>query len=371
MKINSKNERVKRRFYDWLKEAVGYSPQTIDGIAAALDLFEEYTGHKDFLSFAAEQAVLFKEWFGTRERQGRPMALSTMHGHMRSLRKFFAWLHTQPGYKTRVTPDKIEYLKLTLKDERMATQFVPRNFPPLEYVQQLVGSIKVSNEVDMRDRALISFTLLTGIRNAAIATLSMNSFDQQNMLIIQNPIKGVKTKYSKYIPSIIFKFDESMLAFFMEWVTCLKGKGFGSGDPLFPRTKSVKDSNGFCFIESGEVEPVFWSGTGCISAIFKRRAQAAGLPAFPPHTFRHLAVKLALEQCRTGEQIKAVSQNFGHAHIATTLTSYANFNPAQLAEILHGLDREAAIDPVVISKFIKIITKYQGTGTNGGGADGN
>jgi hypothetical protein len=48
----------------------------------------------------------------------------------------------------------------------------------LEYVRRLVDSIVVSNEIDQRDRAMISFTLLSGMRDQAIASLPLGCFDE-------------------------------------------------------------------------------------------------------------------------------------------------------------------------------------------------
>ena len=36
--------------------------------------------------------------------------------------------------------------------------------------------------------------------------------------------------------------------------------------------------------------------------------------------------------------MKAISQNFGHEHIATTLSSYANYAPQRLSEIINTTD---------------------------------
>jgi integrase len=118
----------------------------------------------------------------------------------------------------------------------------------------------------------------------------------------------------------------------------LRTKGFGSQDPLFPRSKLTQGEDSLSFQIATEVEPIFWKGTGRIRDIFKKRAEAAGLRYHPPHSFRHLAVELALKYCNTGEQFKAISQNFGHDHVATTISSYANYNPQKLSHILKSMD---------------------------------
>lgn len=102
---------------------------------------------------------------------------------------------------------------------------------------------------------------------------------------------------------------------------------------------------------SSEVEPAFWQGTGRIREIFKRRSQEAGLPYFPPHTFRHLAINLAFKACRNGEEVKAISQNFGHEHIATTVSVYGNYDPSRLTEIIKGLDFSGKRQPTLIDQI--------------------
>ncbi len=50
---NPNNERIKRRYFAYLKEAKRQSEPTVDGIAKALDRFEIDTKHRDFKEGAA------------------------------------------------------------------------------------------------------------------------------------------------------------------------------------------------------------------------------------------------------------------------------------------------------------------------------
>ena len=47
-KYNAANERIKRRYFAFLKEAKRYSEPTIDAATKALIRFEEYTKYRDF-----------------------------------------------------------------------------------------------------------------------------------------------------------------------------------------------------------------------------------------------------------------------------------------------------------------------------------
>jgi hypothetical protein len=59
-KHNAGNERIKHRYFVYLKEAKRRSEATVDAAAKALDRFEVWTNHRDFKAFHFEQAVSFK-----------------------------------------------------------------------------------------------------------------------------------------------------------------------------------------------------------------------------------------------------------------------------------------------------------------------
>jgi integrase/recombinase XerD len=346
-KVNAKNERTKRSFFRYLKNADGCCDSTINNIESAILLWQEFSKDEDFALFNPDKAIAFKQWLAKRVCRGKAISLVTYHSYLRYLRKFFVWLVRETGYRSRIKPNAVDYLKVTEREERMATQSMPRNYPSLAYVKQLVDSIKVTNEIDQRDRALISFTLLSGMRDKAIATLPLGCFDDETLTITQNPRRGVDTKFAKLIPTTLFRFDEQLFQIVIDWPRHLRLKGFGSQDPLFPRSRLEKGKDGLTFEAANEVEPVFWQGTGRVREIFKVRSEKAGLPYFQPHTFRHLAINLAFKACKNGEEIKAISQNFGHEHIPTTLAVYGNYPPSRLAEIITTMDFSGKPQPSV------------------------
>jgi integrase/recombinase XerD len=91
----------------------------------------------------------------------------------------------------------------------------------------------------------------------------------------------------------------------------------------------------------GEVvglKPEHWKTTDPIRTICKRAFEAAGVIYFSPHTFRSTLVLLAQERCRAPAELKAWSQNLGHDHLLTTLTSYGALPEATQAELVAKLD---------------------------------
>ena len=68
-KHNPNNERTKRQYLAYLKEAKRHSEATVDAVAKALARFEEDTKFRDFGAFHTEQAVAFKKRLA--EQKGR------------------------------------------------------------------------------------------------------------------------------------------------------------------------------------------------------------------------------------------------------------------------------------------------------------
>ena len=71
---NAANERIKRRYFTYLTEALGHSEQTIDAVAKAISRFEAYTRFRDFKAFHIEQAKGFKHSLSAQRgsRSGEP-----------------------------------------------------------------------------------------------------------------------------------------------------------------------------------------------------------------------------------------------------------------------------------------------------------
>lgn len=211
-------------------------------------------------------------------------------------------------------------------------------WPSKEHVVALADSIECKAEVDMRDRALISFLLLSGMRDMAVASLPLGCFDPNKLEVRQYPELGVQTKFHKKLITHLFVFDDRLLSHVLDWAKYLTDeKGFSSKDPFFPWNKVVRGCQSGNF-ESTEVEPKFWAGAGPIRRILKDRSEAAGLPYYKPHAFRHAAAQLALRQRTSPEEWRVVSQNLGHESPVTTDTSYAKQSPERVKAVMSSID---------------------------------
>jgi integrase len=339
IRFHPQNERIKQAYFLYQKEADQKSDSTIDAVRKAIVRFEMDTGFKDFKTFNKEQAIAFKKHLAKQKnlRTGQPISKSTMLSTINALQAFFRWLAYQPGYKSKIHIPDIEYLNMSEKDIRTAKAVQFKEFPTIEQIRKVIFDMPTGTEVERRDQALIAFTLLTGMRDSAIASLSLKHIDTSRdpVLVRQDP-NEVRTKFSKTINTYFFPIGDDIRDIALNWIRHLKEeKLYGLNDPVFPSTKIGQDEN-LSFTNLG-IEPVHWSSASPIRKIFKQAFTNAGLKYYTPHLFRNTLADLGQKICKTPEQLKAWSQNLGHENVLTTFTSYGNIDPHRQGEVIKGL----------------------------------
>ena len=281
------NERVKRRYYAYLKEAQRYSDATIDGVAKALARFEEDTQWKDFKRFRQEQAIAFKRHLAEQRNlaTGERLSKATAHSTLAHLKRFFHWLAREPGFKSRLQYSDADYFNLSEKDTRIATAHREPRVATLEQIKRVLAAMPASTDIERRDRALIAFTLLTGARDSAIASMKLKHVDIDAGLVRQDA-REVKTKFSKTFTTYFFPAGEEVRLIVVDWIVFLRTQRlWGSDDPLFPATEVIVDSDQH-FRASG-LRRQGWGSAGPIRSIFRTAFERVGLLYFNPHSFRH------------------------------------------------------------------------------------
>jgi integrase len=337
-KIRYQNEKMKRRYFDWSQGALGYADKTMKVKETALWKFDEFHKYQDYKMFNAETAKRFIKYLETyKTKQGNTLDVRTRYHSVKHVKDFFTWLATQSGYKSKIHLDDVAYLRLSKADTRIATSIKPVKSPSLEYIQKLC-SFEVKDEIDMRDRALIAFTALSAMRDLAIVTLPIGCFEAKELLVKQEPDKGVKTKFSKLIHSTLFVFDADLLKYVLEWQTYItKELLFDNTDPLFPATNiELESETQHTFIAKG-VSKEFWASAEPMRKVFRKRAKQQGLEYYKPHSFRHFATAQALKSATNAEQMKAISQNVGHSKLATTFYGYGSIDNYRLPSIIKDM----------------------------------
>ena len=334
------NERIKRKYFAFLKEAKRHSEPTVDATAKALSRFEGYTRYRDFKAFHFEQAIAFKRHLTEQkgQRSGKKLSKATLHATLTQLKRFFQWLAQQPGYKSRFQYSDAEYFNLSDKDTRVATAQREQKVPTLEQIKHVINTMPPDTDIERRNRALVAFTLLTGARDSAIASMKLKHVDLITNNVNQDA-REVKTKFSKTFHTFFFPVGEDVREIVAAWVLYLRDKKlWGNDDPLFPATLIALGPAGQ-FAATG-LARFNWSTATPIRKIFREAFSSAGLPYFNPHSFRHTLVKLGQEVCKTPEQFKAWSQNLGHEKVLTTFLSYGEVACQRQGEIIRGLEKQ-------------------------------
>jgi integrase/recombinase XerD len=336
---NINNERMKRKYFIFMKEAKRHSEASIDCIAKAITRFEQYNKFKDFKAFHFNQAVGFKNSLLTQKslKTGDNLSKSTINGTCNHLKVFFQWLVQQTGYKSRFNYTDADYFNLSEKDTRIAGAKRKKPVATLEQITHVLEEMPNVTDLEKRNRALMAFTILTGARDGAIASFKIKHVDLVMGSVFQDA-REVKTKFSKTFTTYFFPVGELPIQILTEWVGHLKTELlFSHDDPLFPKTKvaNTKDKK---FSACGVLKE-HWSTANPIREVFKRAFEKAGVQYFNPHSFRDTLVRIGEQLCQSPEEFKAWSQNLGHAGVLTTLYSYGDVPDYRQAELIKKLNQ--------------------------------
>ena len=95
------NERMKRAYFDYLREAKGRSEDSIDAVAKALSRFDGSAGFRDYATFHRKHAMVFKRRLNdqTNARTDERLSRATVVSTLGALRAFFIWLAGRSGFR--------------------------------------------------------------------------------------------------------------------------------------------------------------------------------------------------------------------------------------------------------------------------------
>lgn len=354
---NANNERIKRQYLAYLKEAKSHSEATVDAVAKALSRFEADTKFRDFKAFHFEQAIAFKRHLAEQDSQvtGEKLSKATLHATLADLKRFFQWLAWRPGYKSRLKYADAEYFNLSDKDTRVATARREKKFPTIEQVKHVIAMMPNNTEIERRNRALVAFTLVTGSRDSAIASMKLKHIDLSAGSAYQDA-REVNTKFSKTFTTYFFPVGEYVHQIVADWIKyLLEVKHWGNDDPLFPAT-CVAVGSDQRFMVVG-LKRKNWRNATPIRGIFREAFNAAGLPYFNPHSLRNTLVQFGENVCKTPEDFKAWSQNLGHEKVLTTYCSYGEVASARQGEIIRDITKTKQSEQPNVAELAKALAR--------------
>ncbi|MCY1128021.1 site-specific integrase [Frigidibacter sp. RF13] len=334
-KFVEENERIKRRYLQYLREAKRCDMATVDKTAEGILRFERSTGFKPFKRFHIDQAMKFKAEIcaARNNRTAKPLSKATIDGTLRAVKAFVSWLAGQPGYRSRISYGDAEYFNLNAKDVRVAHAQRDAAYPTMEQCRHAFVQMPSTTPLQRRDKAIFAFLMLTGSRDGAVASFRLKRIDLVQGCAYQDA-RDVRTKFAKSFTTWFLPVDPIYREFFVDWVAFLRNDLlFGNEDALFPKQ------------EIGQVDQAFsvtgfsretYANADAIRSVIKDAFVAAGLPAFAPHSFRKTLVKWADGYFTSREAFKAFSQNIGHDSELTTVGSYLMVSQERQAELMRG-----------------------------------
>ncbi|MGI9350158.1 MAG: site-specific integrase [Rhizobiaceae bacterium] len=335
-KINEENERIKRKFLLYKREADGKDAATIAKIASALLRFEKSINYKSFKSFNHEQVASFKRKL-TREkneRTGKPLGKSTIDAILRELRSFIRFLAGQQGYKSRIAYCDAAYFNNNAKDSRVAHAHRNTRYPTLEQAKHAFNQMPAETDIEFRNKALFAFIMLTGVRVTAASSLKLKHIDLTDGHVFQDA-REVRTKNSKTFTTWFLPIDSDYKTCFYAWVNYLRTeKLFGNDDALFPKP-DIQHVKGKGFQIVGFSRDCY-AGSTKIRDIIKQAFNNAGLTAYAPHSFRKTIVSWGTKAYPDHISWKAFCLNIGHNDTATAIHSYLPISPEQQANLIKG-----------------------------------
>ncbi|PIB26469.1 hypothetical protein BFP76_11165 [Amylibacter kogurei] len=330
---------LKRKYECHLRRAQGLSTTTIDRRLANIDKLADFLGKASIKTFSAsvaikyvDQALAYKN-----ARTGKQRALTTVVSELNHLKKFLIWLHSQPGYKSRIRITDIQYLSVNRKDLRAARAKLKKGQPSIIECRVAFDRMPKETEAQMRDRAMFAMLMLTGARIDALVTLQIRHLNLAGGFVMQCGSDS-RTKNSKTFISGFFPIDKIYEKEIKAWRKyLLREKEFNDADPLFPTTKASKYfSKGKWEIISNE----FYKGPGQPSRVISNAFTLAIGESHGPHSIRRTITKWVAENTQRQDQLKAASLNLGHTEIKTTTSSYLHLTPEQQIQLVHEIGRK-------------------------------
>lgn len=335
-KINEENERIKRRYLQYLKVAKRKDVSTVYKASDDILRFEASTNYASFKRFRIEQAIKFHDRLNSEisKQTGKPLSKSTIRSILSANKGFIFWLADQTGYKSRVRHSDADYFNMDAKGARIASAARETPYPSMQMARHAFSYMPEKTEIERRNKALFAFLMLTGARDGAVASLRIKHINLTDGYVYQDA-RDVRTKNSKTITTYFLPVDAKFLAFFQSWMRHLSDVAlFGPDDPLFPPAKIKPVDGGFKVVG---LQREVYKNANAIRAVIKDAFTRSDLPPFTPHAFRKTLVKWADTAYPTREGFKAFSQNIGHTSVVTTISAYCPVSLDRQGELINSI----------------------------------
>jgi site-specific recombinase XerD len=240
-----------------------------------------------------------------RTRNGLLLKRVSQSYHIIALRAFLRYLLVKRDIPT-LSPDKIELPKQNTRSV---------SFLDPEQIKRLLNSPQISNEIGLRDKAILETFFSTGLRVSELVRLNRDQIDLKRQEF------GVKGKGNK--PRVVFLSDTAS-----QWIERYLQSRQDHFKPLFIRYSGSVDTQ-----KNGEKMRLT---ARFIEKIVAKYARRCGLSIkVSPHTLRH---SFATDLLIGGADLRSVQEMLGHESIRTTqvYTHVTNRHLKEVHKAFHG-----------------------------------
>lgn len=287
-------------FLEHLEVERGRSQKTAENYHLYLQRLVEFAGDVEVNKINAEMVRKWRLWLNRYKNDNDDdLATITQGYHLIALRSFLTYC-AKRNIET-LEPTKIELPKINRKQ----VTFLDR-----DEIKRLVDAIDASNEVGLRDKAIIELLLSSGLRVSELASLNRDHVNTKRREFM------VRGKGQKDRPVFISEQAAQNVANYLE-------RRADSLPPLFisysGRSGSQDNSGDFKRLTSRSIQ-----------RIVQKYAKLAGITKHvSPHTMRH---SFATDLLMNGADLRSVQSMLGHSNIATTQV-YTHVTDQHLKEV--------------------------------------
>jgi len=299
-------EKQIREFLEYIELERGHSALTIRNYDAYLSKFADFAAESGVKEVDKIDLELIKKWRLALHR--RELANKTLNYYMIAIRSFLKYL-------SKIDVDSLAPEKIELADtpERQIS------FLEQEEVDRIFESCTGTEEIDLRNHAILELLFSTGLRVSELTNLNRDNvnLDRREFSVSG---KGGKNR-------VVFMSDTAA-----DTLDQYLAKRFDKDEALFTKVeskketlKSVKEK-----AEDTKEESRGRLTSRQIERIVQGAAKKAGIvKQVTPHTLRH---SFATDMLRSGADIRSVQSLLGHANVATTQV-YTHVTDKHLREI--------------------------------------
>lgn len=311
----------------------GRHEKTVDASLRAIRLFQSFQAGTRLAETTIRQVTAFKTAFEegafrreNKEADRKTRSSSTIVHCFGNLEAFFNWLRDRSGYR-KIPADIPSHFRPSRHHRKVAGASTEKHVPSHEDLLTIIRSMPDARWRERRDRALVAFLYLSGMRDGAVIGLRLKHVDVERREILQDP-REIHTKNSKTMRSSWFPVGEEFAGIVIGWIEELRRSGAQDEDPLFPQTRPT-------FGQRDPMEP--WVTATPLRKIVKAAIHRCGQQPFRPHAIRATLAQLGYRIALTMEEQKAWSQNLGHDHLATTTIYYGKLDTDTQARLMQTM----------------------------------